>query len=769
MPMDQSPKTLVVGIERRRRRPPMKRKLRCNRQRPCSNCIRSKTDTCVYENHHRLGDQVLAAGQSPAHSQIGVFLLDSRPHSDSSLDEPLAMRHDGSSLACKSLMSPLTPRSQDEPAINSSISEAGKSGPPVRALSQSAPGPPQPSPDTTPDSDFLSSACHLTGGAIHFHRDSNLADSTSPALVRSVTHKTRFFGQSHWINIFQIFRGMFVMNEIHLLESKSNIFPILIKCKSLARIIKANRNPTWPTIPTRELPEKPICDKLIDCYLKTTESTSRILHLPSFKRAYEELWEPGAYPDIAFIVHLKLVLAIGAGSYDDRFSLRPSAIRWVYEAQTWISEPEFKARLGIQFIQTHILLLLARESVGVAGDSVWVSAGDLVRRAMQMGLHRDPHHLPKRSLFATEMHRRLWNTILEVLLKMSLTSGSPPLIRLDDFDTEPPGNFDDEQLMSESSVRKHESEYTGMSIAIALRKAFPARLAVTKFLNDLASCGTYERTLELDAELRSAYKTLCRTLRGFKPLPGETSGPSALDLRIVDFIMQRHTSALHTPYLIPALHQTRFAVSRKLAVEAALKTWFAAYPSSSIMSPHHHQDASAVPHEDLLSRLACCGPGFYRTVALQASLLIAAELDNQLREEQGLVPSPPRADLLAVIRGSKEWCLRAIKAGETNVKCYLVNCLVVAHLEGLMQGLDPQEIPALFVKAAEESVETCRRILEDHAGESWEDQATESGEDMGMGVRPQSPDWDFLVSDAMFAYNAGATEPMNWIFSDGVR
>ncbi|PTB69518.1 hypothetical protein BBK36DRAFT_1110786 [Trichoderma citrinoviride] len=566
---------------------------------------------------------------------------------------------------------------------------------------------------------------------------------------------------------------MFVMNEIHNLETKSNVYPLLLKCKALGRIIKANRTPAWPTIPTRELPEKEVCDKLIECYLETTESVYRILHLPSFRRDYEELWEPGAYPDMAFIVLVKLVLAIGAMSYDDDFSMRPLAIRWVYEAQTWAAEPEFKARLGIQFIQLQILLLLARENVGVAGDSVWVSGGELLRRAMHMGLHRDPHHLPKRSLFASEMHRRLWNTIIDISLRMSLTSGGPPLISLDDFDTEPPGNYDDEQLMTEGAVPKPGDEYTSMSVTIAFRRTFPTRLTVLRFLNDLASCGTYERTLELDAELRSAYKTLCQTLTRFKSSqPGQSSGPSALALRIVDFTMQRYISALHTPYLIPALRQTKYAVSRKLAIEAALKTWSAVYPSSAIMAPHHsREDGFGFLQGDPLSRLACCGPGFFRIASLQASLLISAELDNQLREEQGLVPSPLRADLMSVIKESREWCLRSIEVGETNVKGYLVSSVILAHLEALTRGLDPQQLPPVFIKAAEESVEKSLAILEEKAGGQGQDRAVDAREEMDMvgNIRPQSPDWDFLVSDALFAYNAGMVEPMNWMFSENVR
>jgi hypothetical protein len=217
-----------------------------------------------------------------------------------------------------------------------------------------------------------------------------------------------------------------------------------------------------------------------------------------------------------------------------------------FEAQTWLSEPKFKSRLSIQSLQTKLLLLLAQETVGVGGESIWISAGALLRKAVYMGLHRDPGYLPKRATFAAEMRRRLWNTILEVTLQSSLTSGGPPLVSLDDFDTEPPNNFDDEQLVTEDPVPKPEEDFTQVSIAVALRKTFPLRLAVTKFLNDLGSNGTYEETLRLDAELRASYKTLCRTLYGCNSYT--RASPSRFEIRAVDFLMFCYLSSLHIPF-----------------------------------------------------------------------------------------------------------------------------------------------------------------------------------------------------------------------------
>lgn len=152
-------------------------------------------------------EQPLAAGQSPGHSQIGVFSLESRPqtqsHLDSNPNDALAIRSHGSNAASRNVISPLASGSQDGLTLSLSASDDNR---PTSFFdldrSEGASGSLIQSVDAVPDSDFLANASHITGGAVHFHRD-NPSDSTNAGLIRSVTHKTRFFGQSHWINIFQ--------------------------------------------------------------------------------------------------------------------------------------------------------------------------------------------------------------------------------------------------------------------------------------------------------------------------------------------------------------------------------------------------------------------------------------------------------------------------------------------------------------------------------------------------------------------------------------
>jgi hypothetical protein len=497
------------------------------------------------------------------------------------------------------------------------------------------------------------------------------------------------------------------------------------------------------------LPPKEVADALVECYLKTTESIYRILHLPTFRQIYDAIWVPDAIynTEMSFVIQLKLVLAIGASTYDKDFSFRVPAIKWIYEAQTWLSEPKFKSRLDIPFLQTSLLLLIAQERVGVGGEMMWISIGSLLRKSICIGLHRDPIHFPQRSILAAEMRRRLWNTVLEMTLQSSLTSGGPPLISLNDFDTEPPGNYDDDQLMADDPVPKPLTVFTQMSVAIALRKTFPQRLAVIKFLNDLSSPGTYEETLRLDRDLRKAYKELGQTVREISA-SSKGSSPPKLDIKLVDFLMHRYLSSLHVPYFGPGLQETAYAFSRKVVVESSLKIWRAAYPSSRLSASACFDSPETNSEWEGLPRLAICCSGFYPTVAIQAAFLIAIELRAQGQEDESLGPVVLRQDLMSVLDDAKDWCLSAVQAGETNVKGFLLMSVVTAQILGLIRGVGQDEVAKLLIEAVENVEKECLPILEQMAvaldqGESTADDIQQGSMSTPLG---DLEGWAFMVS-----------------------
>ncbi|KAJ5375967.1 hypothetical protein N7509_012853 [Penicillium cosmopolitanum] len=522
----------------------------------------------------------------------------------------------------------------------------------------------------------------------------------------------------------------------------------LTRCKWLGKTIKAQRTPAWPCPPTRDLPRKDVADALVGNYLRTSETVYRVLHVPTFQRDYEDAMK-SKNSDMPFLILLKLVMAIGSSIYDDRFSMRATAIRWVHEAQTWISEPEFKARLGLQFLQIHILLLLAREIVGVDGALVWISTGELLRFAVYMGLNRDPEFLPRMPCYSSEMRRRLWNTIMELDLQASMESGGPPLCSLEDFNTLPPGNFDDEAITQENPMPTPDDVFTDVSVALALRKMLPLRLCIVKTLNGISSHAGYEETLRLDQELRAASKLICRELQGYKNRGSGGRVPSDYQTRIVDFFIRRYLTAIHMPFFSVSLKETQYAFSRKVVIENSLKTWCTIFPMSSAMASHSQNNALPLETDDL-SRLALCGNGSFRTSSMQAVFLIAAELKTQVQEEAStLGPMSLRRDLYSVLQEAKKWSLHCIEAGETNIKGYLFLCLVCAQIKGLMHGLSREELPAILLEAAEEAEAGCLKILEgkiDSAAIGLERQ-----DDIGMDpVSEIMADWSLMVSDPSY-------------------
>lgn len=560
--------------------------------------------------------------------------------------------------------------------------------------------------------------------------------------------------------------------EPYFNEEASQALSGLQKCKSLGRSIKSQRAPPWPSPPTSDIPPKHLADELVDRYLETIEAMYRILHVPSFKRDYDAIWTQhrDTVPNTAFLVQLKLVLALGVVTYDDTCSLRATATRWIYEAQTYLFEPVYKSRLGIQNLQTRILLLLAQELIDVSGDAVWIAAGPLLRMAIAMGLHRDPSHLPQMSIFQAEMRRRLWNTILEVTLQTSLLSGGPPLLRACDFDAEAPGNFDDEDLLLEGAAPRPDTELTDTSVARALRLTFSVRLRVAQSLNDLSpDVDRYEDTLRLDGEVRKALKAMRLSLQQCSAPSLSLSSPRhRFAVQAVNLIMYRALSSVHAPFFAASLQETGYAFSRRVVVDTSVKIWCAVWPLSTRSVPSSPSSSSdPVPTgANLFSRFVTCGDGFFRTAAFRAAFIASEELRAQLREEVGLLsggvdigagagPLPVRADLLAVVNEAAVWSVRCVEAGEVSVKGCLVTAMLGAHIEGLRKGLGKEALNKSMVRAAEETMERCLGILEDMALGMRTGTEMEVAEAADADRHAKTPsrimeEWDFTVSDPSY-------------------
>ncbi|KAJ8105998.1 hypothetical protein ONZ43_g7210 [Nemania bipapillata] len=544
------------------------------------------------------------------------------------------------------------------------------------------------------------------------------------AMSRGVVSKTRYFGQSHWMNGIIHFRSMLELFENQSKDAKSEAVAVLNRCKALGRSIKAQRNPGIINKFGTNIPTRDVADKLVDAYLRTTETVFRVLHVPSFRRDYEQYWTAPDSAGTPFVIQLQLVMAIGCTIYDDFFSMRKSAVQW--------------GKLTITGLQNMILLTLARETASVGGDLVWINAGSVLRSSQYMGLHRDPSRLPKMSRLDAEMRRRLWNTILELELKTSIDSGGFPTISPETSDTRPPANLNDTELLEEEDLKEKEGEpadtrsgerFTDMSMALALRDSFRERLAIYQMLNAMPFRGTYDDTIRLHRRFMMAFKALTSKLRGYASSERQ---PTAFQYRFVEIMTRRCLMSLHLPYLGPAIKDPAFSFSRKQVTESAVKMYQLLFPSAGLSSEH-----PLIPGDDLatlstegddLARFAVCAAGFWRVLASQSSMIIILELQTTMQEDEGLGPPTIRPDLLNILRHSLPYYLSRIKAGETNVKGYLFTAALAAHVQALMNGLVGPKLFEPILSAAIKTEKACFDLLKQQLG-SAEVAETGAGDD----------------------------------------
>ncbi|KAH8660284.1 hypothetical protein BX600DRAFT_467509 [Xylariales sp. PMI_506] len=752
-----------------RRRPTLacepcrKRKIRCDRKRPCAHCQRSH-HTCVFLD--------LPSPAAPRQNASGVSLR---------IDQGLA---DASTrTGAGSSAEPLTPSDatrRSPPRATWIISTIGNA-----LVDNDTPGESL-SIDEGPQS-YDEREAHPPAGGISADRSRHtgllgLKNISRP--VRRIMVKNRKLGQSHWANA-----ALANIEELHAFDqdmrTKGECWKLLQDCKSLSSHIKLQRKqkvqiPREHSEFGRWIPPRQIADSLLDAYLRTFETVYRILHVPSLKDEYENFWERAETRRLEFVIMLQLCLAIGACFYDDTFSLRKEATQWVYEARAWLLLSE-KSQSTIWGLQIMCLLHIARQTCGIEASASWISIGSLVNAAMLMGVHLDPYSLPRMSILEAEMSRRLWATILELVLESSSTAGTAPLISVEDFDCQPPSNLDDHHLIAadcaESAPQPLPPDVrTGVSTQIALTRSFALRLSILKLANGAKTGGV---TLAKSTELSSQLITAIRELRQHLQRIGLGSS-SSFQSCMCDMIMQDYLLTLHVPFvpLIPS--NPAFIPSQRQCVDIATRLSYSILDPISVSAtvPEGAALLAAAMRgldrcEDFM-RLHIGGSGWIKSVRAQCTKLLAVELATCAREAKAsafVEPAPPaeRATTAsagmwdgsrafgASIRGPELWVLlrgwiglveRRLSRGEAGIKEYVVPHLMMAHAEGIMSTAPDEDIMRQRCLDAmrlckERLYETARTETPDwESSQQVDTHSTDTGSDQGFFWWVETSDLD---------------------------
>ncbi|KAI1294299.1 hypothetical protein F5Y03DRAFT_387745 [Xylaria venustula] len=694
---------------RRRRRPALsclacrRRKIKCDRANPCARCVFTNT-RCTYRATG--GSEPAAGATSQAHPQkdtedAPIETPSPRASPPRVIDEeesiPATAGHEEDHVSAPRVYATTAPREEQTTTstttTTTSVSDLRDLRHRVRKLEE-----------LSSASNAIHHGLAETGRHI-LTRQAGLRDSAEISLKKS-----RLLRWSDWMGTAPEFQYIYKCFEVAMgggagasfqsLETKALIIEVndlYQKCKRVAKNLKANRpsRSLSSPRPSLEPPSREIADAMATVYFKCFEPAHRILHEPSFWAEYPKLWETPE--NITTGQRLKFLLVIGIGSslHSDAgpdSELRGRVQQWIYTAQAWLSGPLEKDRLDVHGLQIHCLATLARQIFSIGGDLVWMSMGSLIHRAMQIGLHRDPKHLPSMSLLQAEVRRRLWYTILEFLVQSSLDSAMPPRISFEDFDTDPPSNNNDTEVdETTTTLEPHpRSVHTSTAIQLLLVDSLQSRLRIVQLLNGLHSELAYPDILALSPEITNA----CRACNKFAT---ENTGVSVFHRNYCDFIIRRFLIPLHCPFASESRTNPLFHYSQTVALEAAL----------TFISP--------IPDESF-SRLMATGGGMFREGFRYAASAISHELlaQAQVQREDGTFHSSTRRRefLKQAVLDVAAWSWGRIRQGETNIKgpMFLNITLAVAD------SVDKDALCEFtMAKNARDSLVLCLDILETRA------------------------------------------------------
>lgn len=483
----------------------------------------------------------------------------------------------------------------------------------------------------------------------------------------------------------------------------------------IGRKLKENRmHPLSSASIGQSFPSRELADQLIENYLRTFEGVLRIVHVPTFRADYERYWQNQSAASESLVVLLQLCMALGSSVRDDSYALKNAATQWIYEAQLWMILPPEKSRMTILGIQIMCLLAWAKMVIGVGPDLVWVHAGGLVRRAMYMGLHRDPMYLGEMTKYRAEMRRRLWATILELNLQLSYEAGGLPLISPSDYDTKPPCNLNDEQLSDETDIPgsnnsdSSESEETQVTLQIALLKSLPLRQKLLEAVNNFRYKQSYDDILQLNSEMTSA----CREFSRATTKSGGNSAKwiTSFHTTVAELMMHRCFNTLHIPVLSKSFSDPKTYFSRKMCLDNALKI--------AHMWGFAGADTSSSEISADFKRLTVTGSGMFRNISVQSFFVLCLELLYEHESKTtglGYLPGPHRSHIRLIAGGFLDWCVDRMRAGETSAKghCFVSACL--GFIEALDKGLGKEETEALIMQRATESAATSLELLNEMA------------------------------------------------------
>ncbi|EMC97090.1 hypothetical protein BAUCODRAFT_23474 [Baudoinia panamericana UAMH 10762] len=393
-------------------------------------------------------------------------------------------------------------------------------------------------------------------------------------LLRGTSFKTRFHGSTHPASLiahipeFKVFtRETFdkhptlhrIRQDMQALEDRTD------NAGSTSR-------PTSGDDLKALLPEKAEADELIKLYLDSYGTIYHIVHMPSFRKEYDDLWEDRAAARPHFVA--VVLLMMGATQcltttqpwlyFANSSAAREKAVTYIQACDDWLQAQSQKHVTAADF-QIRFLLALGRVVSARKYKRAWTDAGTLLRFCMAAGLHRNPELIRKEtSALDKELRRRIWAAVVELELQASFGRGMVCAPWPMQADCPPPSNISDDDIDQPSERLPNPlriQEFTMSSYLALVNESVLLRHSINTMLNNIRQTLTFDDAKRFTEEIQ-AY---------LQAIPQWTDPRSETARALLTINLRQYLLALHDRQIRQADTMLERSFSRMILVDTATR------------------------------------------------------------------------------------------------------------------------------------------------------------------------------------------------------
>ncbi|WYZ34858.1 hypothetical protein EsH8_I_001134 [Colletotrichum jinshuiense] len=534
----------------------MRRRLKCDRSHPCSNCVKREGDdtaACSYATPSNRKKNQSQGSSSPDDMQNRIDRLEglvlSLMHGGANIDPSTA-------AAAGAVAGTSTSKSNTDSTPHSAKVDGDDEA--------------QMRDDEDDDSD----------------PDGELATSLGVLKVDTEQGKSMYVGQEHWHTILKDISEVKSYFSNHKKELEKSYEKVM-----MSKPVGAREGPTFllgaaPATEVElraELPPKSTILTLCSRYFNSMDNAVNIIHAPTFQQQLRAHWQDPSKTPIMWLGLLYSILCLAMLSYHKVGDEPPE---WKGRAFDMASEYRLRTVQCLvaadytkpveHTVETMLLYVFGEYSSRWDADlGIWLIVSLLTRVAFRMGYHRDAKWFPTLTPFQAEMRRRTWALVRMADVVFSHQVGLPSMIYNHDCDTQLPNNIFDEEFGPDTKVlppSRPITDPTPIAYMIAKSRLCNEMGDILQATNRVGRQPSYDDILRFDARLRDINQEIPPHLK-VSSLEGSYDPVTLIIARFnINVLYNKIVCLLHKKYVPRARQNPRYAYSRRTAVEAASET-----------------------------------------------------------------------------------------------------------------------------------------------------------------------------------------------------